>query len=94
MANAIAGHELSGQIFGTVLTPDGREFPNVMISLTGAEFGPKRTIANARGQFRFVAVPRGVYELRCEMEGIRTVVSTGVEVLPGRTTSLTITMEL
>ena len=60
-----------GNISGTVTDTSGAPLPGVTITLSGME---RRTaVTNARGQFTFINLPHGAYEILAELPGFSTV---------------------
>jgi len=82
-----------GDIYGSVVLADGSKVPGVLITLTGEKIGKLTTISSEKGNFRFLALPPGGYELRCELEGFKTVIRTNIEIALGKSVTLNILME-
>jgi len=82
-----------GDIYGTVVLADGSKVPGVLISVTGDKIGKFTSISSQNGNFRFLALPPGLYELRCELEGFKTVIRQNVDVALGKSVTLNILME-
>lgn len=82
-----------GDIYGSIVLDDGSQIPGVLITLTGAKIGKLTTLSSERGNFRFIQVPPGSYELRFELDGFKTVIRKGVEIIHGKSVNLNILME-
>lgn len=82
-----------GDIYGSVVLADGSKVPGVLITLTGDKIGKLTTISSEKGNFRFLALPPGMYELRCELEGFKTVIRKDIEISLGKNVTLNILME-
>jgi hypothetical protein len=82
-----------GDIYGSVVLADGSKVPGVLITLTGEKIGKLTTISSEKGNFRFLALPPGGYELRCELEGFKTVIRKDIEIALGKSVTLNILME-
>jgi hypothetical protein len=82
-----------GDIYGTVVLADGSKVPGVLVTMTGDSIGAMTTISSERGNFRFIALPPGSYELKFELEGFKTVIRKNVEVRLGGSVTLNILME-
>jgi len=82
-----------GDIYGSVVLADGSKVPGVLISLTGEKIGKLTTISSEKGNFRFLELPPGLYELRCELEGFKTVIRKDIEMSLGKTVTLNLLME-
>jgi hypothetical protein len=82
-----------GDIYGSVVLADGSKVPGVLITLTGEKIGKLTTISSDKGNFRFLSLPPGVYELRCELDGFKTVIRKDIEISLGKNVTLNILME-
>lgn len=82
-----------GDIYGSVVLADGSKVPGVLITLTGEKIGKLTTISSDKGNFRFLSLPPGAYELRCELDGFKTVIRKDIEISLGRNVTLNILME-
>jgi hypothetical protein len=82
-----------GDIYGTVVLADGSKVPGVLVTITGDKIGKLTTISSERGNFRFITLPPGLYELRFELEGFKTVLRKNVDLSLGKTVTLNILME-
>ncbi len=81
----------TGNLYGTVTDDQGEPLPGVTVTLSGN--GPARVkVTNAEGQFRFLGLEPGTYQLTAELEGYSTVEYPNVNIQVGRNTSLEITM--
>ncbi len=92
-AGVALAQEQTGSIEGTVTDNDGAVLPGVMVRLVGPNVpGGMTTITNARGRYRFPAVPPGTYTLTAQLDGFETVKIDNVRVSLGA--SLTANMEM
>lgn len=85
----------SGNIYGTVVTSAGERLPGVTVALireSGGSGGLQ--VTNAQGQFRFLGLSPGSYQLKFELEGFETVLREGVQVNLGQSLTLNISMEI
>src|SRR5918995_2748775 len=72
---------------GTVMDEQGAHVPGATITLANAATGFSReTVADASGEYQFVALPPGTYTVTAELTGFRTAVYDSVE-LPVDTTA-------
>jgi hypothetical protein len=76
-----------------VVLADGSKVPGVLITLTGEKIGKLTTISSDKGNFRFLSLPPGAYELRCELDGFKTVIRKDIEISLGKNVTLNILME-
>ena len=81
-----------GDIYGSVVLADGSKVPGVLVTLTG-ELLTKSTVSTEKGNFRFLSVPPGDYEMKFELEGFKTVIRKGIEIALGKTVTLNVLME-
>lgn len=82
-----------GDIYGTVVLADGSKIPGVLITATGDKIGKLTTISTERGNFRFLALPPGIYELKFELEGFKTIIRKEIEISLGQSVTLNVLME-
>jgi hypothetical protein len=82
-----------GDIYGSVVLADGSKVPGVLITLTGEKIGTLTTISSEKGNFRFLALPPALYELKCDLEGFKTVIRKDIEISLGKSVTLNILME-
>lgn len=87
------GQTTSGTVEGAIRDGTGQVLPGVSVTLTGGG-SPEVSISSGAGNYRFVAVPPGIYSLRFELGGFQTRVNEGVRVDIGRTTALDVQLEL
>lgn len=84
-----AGQELTGRVQGSVVADDGQPLIDVTISARGASLqGERFARSDARGQFRLLALPPGIYKVRFHRIGYRDLALENVPVRLGRTTPL------
>jgi hypothetical protein len=82
-----------GDIYGSVVLADGSKVPGVLLTLTGTRTGTLTTISSEKGNFRFLALTPGMFELKCELEGFKTVIRKDIDISLGKSVSLNILME-
>lgn len=80
----------SGNIFGKVQAKDGSALPGVTVTLTGA--GTQVAVSDAQGNFRFLSLAPGTYELKAELAGFGTATRQGIGVNLGRNSDVTMTL--
>ena len=89
---AMAQVQLS-DVYGTVVLPDGSTIPGVAVTLTGDTTGKMTAVTSADGNFRFLRLSPGNYELRFELDGFKTVIRKGIRLFVGKNVTMTIPME-
>jgi len=80
-------------IYGTVVLPDGSPIPGVTVTLTGDVVGKMTAVTSEEGNFRFLKLSPGNFELMFELEGFKTVIRKGLRLYLGKNVTLTIQME-
>lgn len=81
----------TGDLFGTVTDNQGEPLPGVTVTLSGIG-APRVTITNAEGQFRFLGLSPGDYQLVVALEGFSTVEYPNINIRVGRTTTVEVTL--
>ncbi len=87
-----AGAQLqTGNVYGVVTDEQGGALPGVTVTLTGVG-APQSQVTSAQGQFRYLGLSPGGYEVRAELEGFAVVNVPNVTVSIGRNTEVPITL--
>ena len=76
-----------------MVLPDGSAIPGVKVTLTGDVLGTQTAVTSEEGNFRFVRLLPGNYELKLELEGFKTVIRKGIRLYVGKNITLTVPME-
>jgi iron complex outermembrane receptor protein len=58
----------TGNLFGTVVSAQGEALPGVTVTLSG-NGAPQVQVTNPQGQFRFLGLSPGSYQLNAALEG-------------------------
>src|SRR5712691_6922085 len=82
VASILGAQSGRGQLAGSVRDSSGSPLPGVTITLSGPE--RRTTVTNGRGEFTFVNLLPGVYEIRAELTGFTTRIAQ-TTVIGGRT---------
>ncbi len=83
------------ELSGVVTDPSGGRVREGAVTLRNPETGFERKAStNAFGEYRFLVVPPGGYELRVEKEGFRPRVASGLVLTVGQIASLDLALEL
>ncbi len=94
IAGAAYAQETTGEVRGSVVDPDGAALPGVTVTIENDATGMDRTsIADARGAFRFAALPPGAYTITSTLDGFQTH-KAGVRVQLGGTQHIDVGMAL
>jgi hypothetical protein len=90
---ALAQADIRGQIEGTLVDGRGQALPGVTVTLEGsAVFGPRGTVSDKQGNFRFPALPVGRYMLKAELVGYQSFVTTDIILNAGETRHFPMTL--
>ena len=85
----IAAQQVTGDIQGRITSPRGQPLAGVQVSVAGSSLqGERRTVSDARGGFRLLALPPGAFTVRLSRIGYRPLVIEHVAVRLGQTTAL------
>ncbi len=84
----------TADIHGKVLSDDGKPLPGVTVTLTGNKIGTRTAVTTEEGNFRFLKLPVGTYNLKFELEGFETVVKKGLVLHVGDDPEIKVTMKI
>lgn len=94
LASLIHAQQNTGDIVGSVLMKeDGTPLPGVTITLTGNVTGKMTVVSTAQGNYRFLKLAPGFYNLSFELTGFKTVEQQQVRVTVGVSQTLNVEME-
>ncbi len=82
----------TGNLFGTVMDEQGSPLPGVTVTLTGTAGVPQVQVTNAQGEFRFLGLGPGSYQLKAELEGFSTIEYPNISINIGRNTTIEVTL--
>ncbi|HZI73486.1 MAG TPA: carboxypeptidase-like regulatory domain-containing protein, partial [Gemmatimonadales bacterium] len=77
----------TGNLYGTVTDDKGAALPGVTVTLSG-QGAPQVQVTNAQGQFRFLGLAPGSYDLKAELEGFSTIDYPNIVINIGRNTQI------
>src|SRR3954454_328773 len=77
----------TGNLYGTVTDDKGAALPGVTVTLSG-QGAPQVQVTNAQGQFRFLGLAPGSYDLKAELEGFSTIAYPNNVITIARNTSI------
>ncbi|MBI2838691.1 MAG: carboxypeptidase regulatory-like domain-containing protein [Acidobacteria bacterium] len=72
----------SGHIYGRVFDQTGGALPGATVTLTGQLIGTMAETTDLLGNFRYLRLSPGLYDLLCELDGFTTHVRNGMYQLP------------
>ena len=89
LAAPAAAQDFRGRINGVVTDNTGAVLPGVTVTASGpALIQPQVQVSGADGEYRFLALPPGVYEVAFELAGFQTVKREGIRVVINQTLSV------
>ncbi len=88
-AGAAFGQLQTGNLYGEVTDNQGQALPGVTVTLSGDQ-ATKVQVSNAGGEFRFLNLGPGAYQLTAELEGFSTVEYPNITIGVGRSTTIEI----
>src|SRR5947209_10453426 len=81
----------TGNIYGKVQAKDGSVLPGVTVTLTGVG-APQTFITDTGGDFRFLGLSPGTYQVKAELAGFGTAVRQSIPVSVGKNAEIAITL--
>ena len=89
------GASSTGTIQGRISDPQGALLPSVTVTATSpSALGVQTTITSETGNYRFPAIPPGIYEVTYALAGFKTLKRTGIINTLGFTTNLNVELAL
>jgi len=82
-----------GSIRGKAIDKDGNPLPGVTVTLTGQKTAPRSAVTSEEGNFRFLNLPVGDYDLKLELQGFKTLVREKLNISFGRDANLELALE-
>ncbi|MEW6363729.1 MAG: TonB-dependent receptor [Acidobacteriota bacterium] len=90
----VANAQMSqGQIYGSVEDETGGVLPGVTVTLTGTQIGTMTQTTGINGDFHFIRLDPGDYDVQCELEGFATYAQKQIVVSVGGAVNLKIVMK-
>jgi hypothetical protein len=94
VASSLAAQATTATLQGAVTTSDGNVLPGAEIVVQSQETGSARAaVADARGAYRLLGLPPGLYEVTARAVGFRALRRTGVELIVGDEATLNFVLE-
>jgi len=94
-ATTASAQQTAGNVNGRITDAQGAAVPGVSITAAQASTGFVRTVtSDAEGVYRLTALPVGIYELKVELPGFRTVVRPGIIVNVSQTIDVNFQLDL
>jgi hypothetical protein len=83
----------TGDIYGKVLLSDGSALPGVAVTLSGEKAGKMQMTTSTEGNYRFLRLSPGLYNLTFELEGFKSLLRKNVTVNASGTVTINVIME-
>lgn len=85
----------TGQLFGTVVDPDGKVMPGTTVEARNAETGFTRgAVSDASGFYRIALMPVGDYEIKATLAGFKTAIYRDVRISLGSSTRIDFALDI
>jgi len=95
LASVSFAQRQTGSLSGQVIDKEGNPLPGATVTVSGPSLlGVNSYVTSDTGLFRFPSLLPGEYEVRAEMPGFKTTIRKGLIVSVGKTTDVTIELEV
>src|SRR5262245_54411436 len=95
LAVCVSAHAQDGVITGRITDPSGAVIPGVSIVLTSpAVMGERTQVSSEAGTYRFTLLPPGVYSLKFELPGFKTLLRDGIQMSVGFSATVNVALEV
>src|SRR5712691_8781108 len=95
MSSLIAFGQATTSLRGTLTDPAGAVIPQAVVTLNNAENGAKRRgLSSAEGEYQFLQVAPGTYQLVVEKAGFTTITRDGLQLLVNTPAAVDLRMEI
>ena len=93
LAASASAQVLTGTIAGKVTDTQGGALPGVLVTLVSRQ-GEATQVTDGQGDFRFLGLTPGVYEVRSTLEGFRPNSQANLELAMGKTIDVKVTLQV
>ncbi|MCC7184711.1 MAG: TonB-dependent receptor, partial [Acidobacteria bacterium] len=90
-AGTAAAQSLSGTIAGRIVDAQGGALPGVLVTLV-SRTGETTQTTDAQGDFRFLGLNTGMYEVRASLQGFKPAAQSNIEITIGRSVDVKLTL--
>jgi len=90
-ATPVAAQSLSGTIAGRIIDAQGASLPGVLVTLA-SRTGETTQTTDAKGDFRFLGLNPGMYEVRASLQGFKPAAQSNIEISIGRVVDVKLTL--
>ncbi len=88
-----AAQSISGTISGRIVDASGGALPGVLVTLV-SRTGEITQTTDAQGDYRFLGLNPGMYEVRASLQGFKPKAQAGIEIAIGRTVTVNLSLEV
>jgi len=92
-STSLYAQETTGTVKGRIVDAQGLAIPGVTVTVTGTQ-GSKTAVSDAEGRYNIPFLTPGVYTVRAELQGFKTVTHSGATVGLGQTLDVPLTMQV
>jgi hypothetical protein len=89
----VSAQTQTGTVEGRVADEQGGVLPGVTVTLTGRQ-GSQTTVTDSSGEYRFVGLTPGIYEVRAELAGFTTQAVQNIDVGLGKTLQVPLALKV
>ncbi len=90
-ATTVSAQSLSGVISGRIVDAQGASLPGVLVTLA-SRTGETTQTTDAQGDFRFLGLNPGMYEVRAALQGFKPAAQSNIEISIGRSVDVKLTL--
>jgi Carboxypeptidase regulatory-like domain len=90
-ATPAAAQTLSGTIAGRIVDAQGASLPGVLVTLV-SRTGETTQTTDAQGDFRFLGLNPGMYEVRASLQGFKPAAQSNIDISIGRSVDIKLTL--
>lgn len=86
----------TGKLDGYVTDSEDLALPGTTVTIKSPSLiSPEmNNVTNEKGYYRFIGLPSGIYQVKFEMAGMKTIIREGISVTAGRSTTLDVVIEV
>jgi hypothetical protein len=92
-ANLVSAQTLTGVVSGKVTDEQGGVLPGVTVTLSGRT-GSQTQVTDARGEYRFIGLEPGAYNVKAEIQGFKAKEQQAIDVGVNRTAEVNLALQV
>src|SRR5262245_41908797 len=95
LAFRVSGFAQDGIITGKISDASAAVLPGVTVTVTGEQvMGQRTTVSDEAGNYRFGLLPPGVFSVKYELPGFKTLVREGIQMSAGFTATINVNLQV